>query len=69
MKLIPNWRGVLRRAWSVRLMLLGGALAVLEAALPLMKEFGAPQGLFAALSGLAAALACAARLLSQRNLS
>ncbi len=31
MKLLPNWRRVVRRAWSMRLMLLAGLLTGCEA--------------------------------------
>jgi len=36
MKLVANWRAVLRRAWSVRLMLAAGLLSGAEIALPLL---------------------------------
>lgn len=38
MRLVDNWRAVLRRAWSVRLMLLAGLLSGVEAALPFISE-------------------------------
>ncbi len=66
--LIPNWRMVLRRAWSIRLMLLAGFLSGFEAALPLLGGFFfIPPGLFAALSGLTVGGAFVARLLAQRD--
>lgn len=68
MQLIPNWRGVLRRAWSIRLILLGGALSGLEAALPLVDWLPVPPGVFAALSFLVTAAAFVARLLAQSSL-
>lgn len=34
MKLLHNWRTVLGKAWSVRLMILAGLLAGIEAVLP-----------------------------------
>jgi hypothetical protein len=36
MKPIPDWRIVLKKAWSVRLMLLAAVLAGVEAILPLI---------------------------------
>lgn len=33
MKLLPNWKRVLRKAWSMRFMLLAGVLAGCEAVL------------------------------------
>lgn len=35
MNLVHDWRQILRKAWSVRLMLLAAVLAGLEAVLPL----------------------------------
>lgn len=66
--LIPNWRMVLRRAWSIRLMLLAGFLSGVEAALPLLGGFFIiPPGLFAVLSGLTVSGAFVARLLAQKD--
>jgi len=66
--LTRNWRKVLRRAWSIRLMLLAGLLSGIEAALPLLGGFFfIPPGLFAALSGLTVGGAFVARLLAQRE--
>jgi hypothetical protein len=36
MKLVANWRAVLRCAWSIRLMILAGLLSGVEVALPLL---------------------------------
>ena len=36
MRLINEWRAVLRRAWSIRLMLLAGLLSGIEVVLPLL---------------------------------
>ena len=38
MRLIPNWRRVLRYGWSVRLIVLAAILTGLEATLPLVPE-------------------------------
>jgi hypothetical protein len=68
-RLIPNWRAVLTRAWSVRLMVLAFVLTVAEVALPLLDGYlPIPQYTFAALSGLATAGAFIARLVAQQNL-
>ena len=68
MNLVPNWRLVLQRAWSVRLMLLAALLSGAEAALPLLGDFVVP-GWFAALSALIVSAAFLARLLAQRNMN
>jgi hypothetical protein len=67
-RLIPNWRAVLTRAWSVRLMVLAFILTVAEVALPLLDGYlPIPQYTFAALSGLATAGAFVARIIAQNN--
>lgn len=68
MKLIENWRDVLRKAWSMRLMLLAAMLSGVEIVLPLFHE-ALPRGLFAVLSFLAVAGAFVARLVAQKGLS
>lgn len=66
MALIPNWRRVLKRAWSVRLIVLAALLSGLEVALPFFGEF-IPPGIFAALSFLTVAGAFIARILAQKD--
>ena len=68
MKLLDDWRTILRRAWSVRLMILAFVLTAAEVALPLFAD-DLPRGLFAVLSGLAVAGAFVARLAAQRGLN
>ncbi len=68
--IVANWRTVLRRAWSVRLMLLAGLLSGLEVALPLFGErLPVAPGVLAALSGLVVAAAFIARLIVQKGIS
>lgn len=66
MKLYDNWRDILRRAWSIRLMLLAGTLSGIEVALPFFAELF-PRGVFALLSSLAVGAAFVARLVAQRG--
>lgn len=68
MKLIDNWRDVIRKAWSMRLMILAALLSGVEIVLPLFSE-ALPRGLFAGLSFLAVAGAFVARILAQRGLT
>lgn len=71
MTLLHNWRDVLRRAWSIRLLLLAAALSALEAALPLVDLFDIPRWVMIALAvatPLVVAAAFIARLLAQKNL-
>lgn len=67
--LLPNWRRVLRRAWSVRLILLAALLSGLEVALPLLNFELLPPGLLAGLSFATTAAAFVARLVAQSSLS
>jgi hypothetical protein len=68
MKMIWNWRRVLCRAWSVRLMVLAAVLSGVEASLPVLGAVFEP-GRFALISFLATAGAVAARILVQKDLN
>jgi len=68
MNLIANWRDILRRAWSIRLMLIAGVLSGIEVILPMFPDC-CPRGLFAALSLATVAGAFVARLVAQKGLS
>jgi urea transporter len=68
MTLIWNWREVLRKAWSVRLMLLSAVLSGLEVVLPLFVG-SMPRGIFAALSLSVVIAATIARFMAQKGLS
>lgn len=68
MKLLPNWRSVLSRAWSVRLMVLAGILSGVEVAIPYFEGLvDLPPGVFAALSGAVTACALLARIVAQKG--
>ncbi len=68
MTLKPDWRTIVKKAWSVRLMVLGAVLSGAEVALPLLSPDALPPGYLAALSALASAAAFFARLVAQRNI-
>ena len=67
MTLLSNWKAVLCRAWSIRLMILAALLSGAEVALPFLGDFIAP-GCLALLSALASAGAFIARILVQKDL-
>lgn len=70
MKLVWNWRAVLRHAWSIRLLIAAGILSGVEAALPFVDAAAdIPRGIFAVLSFLATGGAFVARLLAQQSVS
>lgn len=66
--LVHNWRDVLRRAWSVRLIIFAGFLSGLEVALPYMVALPIPTGVFAALSVIVTMGAFVARIVAQKDL-
>lgn len=66
MRLRDDWRLILRRAWSVRLMVLAGVLSAAEMALPLFAG-DMPRGAFAALAALTITGAMIARIVAQRG--
>lgn len=68
MTLLPNWRAVLLRAWSIKFMLAAALFSGLEVALPLMRDvFPLDPGGFAALAFITTAAAFISRLVAQRN--
>ncbi|MEO3997169.1 hypothetical protein [Mesorhizobium sp. CAU 1732] len=70
MKPVPDWRRVLRRAWSVRLMILAALLSGVEVVLPFLGDrLPVSAGVFAALSGIATAGAFAARFVAQKGIT
>ena len=66
--LLADWRSILRRAWSIRLMVLAGVLTACEAILPLYAD-AMPRGTFAIASGIVIVTALVARVLAQKGLS
>lgn len=70
MRLIPNWRKVLRHAWSVRLIVLAGVLTGCEAILPVVPNLVQVQpGVFAALTFAVVMLALVSRFIAQQKIS
>lgn len=59
-----NWKQILQKAWSVRLIVLAGLLSGLEAVLPMFAD-SFPKGIFAAASGFVSAGALLARVVAQ----
>ena len=64
--LYPNWKVILRKAWSVRLMALAFLFTCAEVILPFFSESFPPRT-FAVLSGLAVAGAFVSRLVAQKD--
>lgn len=69
MKLDNDWKRIVRKAWSVKLMLLAALLSAGEVAVPLLEGvLDMPRGIFAAISGFLTFAALIARLLAQRSM-
>lgn len=67
MKLYANWKEILRRSWSLRFIILAGALSGIEIVLPFFSD-AIPRNLFAVLSFFAVFAAFVARLVAQRGI-
>ena len=66
MKLYDNWQEILKKAWSIRFMILAGIFSGIEVILPLFHD-SIPKNIFAALSFIFVALAFVSRLVAQRG--
>jgi hypothetical protein len=66
MTLKDDWRDVVRKAWSVKFMVLAFMLTMAEVMLPFFSD-AVPPRTFAVLSGLAVAGAFVTRLLAQKD--
>jgi len=66
MTLKDDWRDVVRKAWSIKFMVLAFMLTMAEVMLPFFSD-AVPPRTFAVLSGLAVAGAFVTRLLAQKD--
>ena len=66
MKLIDDWKKILKKAWSIRLLVIAGLLSGVEIILPLLVD-SFPKGIFAALSFVFTAAAFVARIVAQKG--
>ena len=64
MRLIEDWKRLLRYAWSVRLVMLAALLSGAEIVLPMFSDV-IPRNTFALLSLLTTIAACIARVVAQ----
>lgn len=64
MKLIDEWRVIIRKAWSFRLLALAGVLSGVEVILPYFGD-AIPRGIFTGLSFLVTCAALIARIVAQ----
>lgn len=69
MTFLNDWKTVLLKAWSVKLIAIAAVLDGLATAFPYLQDvLGVPVGTFAALSGLVSAAALVARVVSQDSI-
>lgn len=61
-----DWKNILHKAWSIRLMLMAGLLSGVEVVFPLFVD-AFPRGVFAALSALFTGAAFVARIVVQKE--
>ncbi len=67
-RLLPDWKQVVRRAWSIRLMLLAGLLSGLETILPIVMEVVPwPRWIASTVISLVVGLAFVTRLMAQQD--
>ena len=66
MALDSDWKHIIKKAWSVRLMIAAALLSGVEVALPFFSE-SVPRGVFAALSFVVVGAAFVARLVAQKD--
>lgn len=64
MEFMPDWRRILRRAWSIRLAILAALFSGAEVVLPMFIDV-LPRNLFAALSFASVVGAAVARVVAQ----
>ncbi len=68
MTLLPNWRDVLRNAWSIKFMLLAALMSGAEVVMSILQPSNTlPPGVFAALAGVVTSVALVTRLLAQNE--
>ena len=66
MKLLPDWKLILRKAWSVRLIVLAAIFSAAEVVVPLFYD-AMPRNTFALLSGVTTAAALMARVIMHND--
>lgn len=66
MQLYENWKSILKKAWSIKLMFFAGVFSGVEAILPLFQE-SFPRGVFASLSIVTVTAAFVSRLIAQKD--
>jgi hypothetical protein len=66
MKLYDNWKEILRKAWSIRFMVIAALLSGIEIVLPMFAD-QFPRNTFATLSFIFVGAAFVSRIVAQRD--
>lgn len=67
MRLYPNWREILRKAWSIRFGVLATIFALMQVVVPIYVD-DLPKHLFASLTGVATVGVIVSRLVWQQEI-
>lgn len=67
MRLLLDWKNIVKRAWSFRFVVAAAVLSACEVILPLFVDLF-PRGIFAALCFVAVVAAAVARVVAQKNM-
>lgn len=67
MKLYSNWKDIVKKAWSIKFIILAGLLSASEVILPLFFDYF-DRGTFAILSFIAVSGAFISRLIAQKDI-
>lgn len=68
MKLSPDWKRIVTRAWSVRWIALAGLLSGVEILVTAFPDvLGLPRGVLAGVTGVVVAVALIARVMVQKD--
>jgi hypothetical protein len=65
--LLPDWKRILKKAWSIRLNILAGILSSFEVILPVFVD-SFPRGMFAGLSIVVITGSTIARVIAQKEM-
>jgi len=68
MKLYDNWKQIVKKAWSIRFIILAGLLSGAEVILPLFSNYF-DRGVFATFSFIAVSAAFVARIVAQKDVT
>ncbi len=68
MRFLTNWKKILKKAWSIKLILFAAFLSGVEVVLPLI-DAAFPPGIFAVMSFMVAIAAFIARLVVQQEVA